>query len=154
VTLAVERDPVRIDTLPEGFPAPTGPYLTVRLPMTAYDRTRVRRRVTAPDGVEFALALPTGTRLWAGQILHAAPGKIYIVEAAPEEVLVVRPRTLREAAFAGHLIGNMHRDIDLDGEGVAALYDEWLEARLRREGLTVERETRPFRGAPLGEHVH
>ena len=154
MTPVAEKTPVLIETLPEGFPAPAGPFLTVRLPMTAHDRSRVRRRVAAPDGVEFALALPTGTRLWAGQILHAAPGKIYVVEAAPEEVLVVRPRTPREAAFAGHLIGNMHRDIDLDGEGVAALYDEALEARLRREGLVVERDTRPFRGAPLGEHVH
>lgn len=145
---------IRIETLPHTFEPPSETFETVRLPMTAEDRTRVRRRVEAPDGAELALALPTGTRLWPGQILYSGVGKVYVVDAAPEDVIVVHPKDLHEAAFVGHLIGNMHRDIDLDGDGVAALYDEVLEDRLRRAGLELTRDRRPFRGSPNGEHVH
>ncbi|MBI1354962.1 MAG: urease accessory protein UreE [Acidobacteria bacterium] len=145
---------IRIESLPDTFEPPGETFETIRLPMNAVDRTRVRRRLLAPDGVELALALPTGTRLWPGQILCSGPGKLYVVEAAPEDVLVLRPRHLREAAFAAHLIGNMHRDIDLEGEGIAALYDDALANRLTRAGLDFTRERRPFIGSPNGEHVH
>jgi len=145
---------IRIETLPHTFEPPSETFDKVALPMTAEERTRVRRRVAAPDGQELALALPTGTRLWPGQILYATQGKVYVVDAAEEDVIVIHPKDLREAAFVGHLIGNMHRDIDLDGDGVAVLYDEVLEERLLRAGLELARERRPFRGSPNGEHVH
>ncbi len=145
---------IRIETLPEAFRPPKPGFKTVRLAMTSEDRSRVRRRLVAPDGRELALALPTGTKLWPGQILHQEEDRVYVVEAAPEQVLVIQPRTLREAAEAGHLIGNMHRDIDLEGEGVAVLYDEVLEDRLRRAGMTVERDERPFHGNVSGGHTH
>ena len=57
---------IHIESLPDTFVPPGEPFETIRLPMIALDRTRVRRRVLAPDGVELALALPTGTRLWPG----------------------------------------------------------------------------------------
>jgi len=145
---------IRIETLPHTFEPPSETFEKIALPMTAEERTRVRRRVAAPDGQELALALPTGTRLWPGQILYSTRGKVYVVEAAEEDVLVIHPKDAHEAAFAGHLIGNMHRDIDLDGEGVAVLYDEVLEERLLRAGFELTRERRPFRGSPNGEHVH
>ena len=144
----------RISAVPESFAPPPRPFVTVRIPMTAEDRARVRRKITAPDGRELALALPTGTRLWPGQILLSESDRIYVVEAAPELVTVIRPRDVREAAAAGHLVGNMHRDIDLDGEGIAVLYEEVLEERLRRAGLEVERCEQPFHGNAGAGHAH
>ena len=72
----------------------------VQLPMTAHDRRRVRRLVDAPDGARLALELATGTVLLPGQVLHRIGARAYVVSAALEEVLVVRPRTIEEAAFA------------------------------------------------------
>lgn len=126
----------------------------VRVPMTAEDRRRVRRRLEAPDGTVFGLELPTGTVLQPGQVLHTTGQRAYIVDAAPEEVLVIVPRDHREAARAGHLIGNLHRDIDLDGEGIAVLWDPALEERLRGAGFMAERVRRPFCGNPPGGHGH
>jgi urease accessory protein len=145
---------IRIDELPQAFEPPHGAFERVILAMTASDRAKVRRRVVAPDGVELALALPTGTRLWPGQVLHAAPTKVYVVEAAPEEVLLIRVSNAREAAFVGHLIGNLHRDIDLEGDGIVVLYDEPMEERLLRAGLRFERAQRPFHGSAARDHVH
>jgi urease accessory protein len=127
---------------------------TIEIPMTAADRRRVRRLVAAPDGVTFPLELPTGSVLQPGQILHRTSGRAYVVAAAPEDVVVARPRSLPEAARLGHLIGNLHRDIETDGDAVVALADTALIGRLRRIGVPFDEERRAFHGRPTGDHAH
>ena len=127
---------------------------TVEIPMNAADRRRVRRLVTAPDGVQFPLALPTGTVLRPGQVLHDTSDRAYVVAAAPEDVVVLRPRTLSESARVGHVIGNLHRDIETDGDTVVALADTALIDRLRRIGVPFTEERRAFHGRAPGEHAH
>lgn len=145
---------IRVEALPRAHPDGADRRV-VALPMTAHDRRRVRRRVVAPDGAVLELALPTGTVLHVGQWLHATPARAYVVAAADEDVLVVRPRDLAEAARVGHLIGNLHRDLDVADDGtLVALSDGPLEARLRAAGLRVTAERRPFRGRAPGEHAH
>ena len=143
---------IRIQTLPHLHHFDD--YEVVELPMTSEDRQRVRRRLTASNGQEFALELPTGTTLHVGHAIYAEENKAYVVTAAPEEVLVVTPNNIEEAAFIGHLIGNLHRDIDIQTGQVIALWNAPLEQRLEKEGLSAERTLRPFRGKPPGEHSH
>jgi urease accessory protein len=126
----------------------------IRVPMSAYDRRRVRRIVDAPDGARFPLELPTGTVLHPGQELHRDGERVYVVEAAPEDVFVVRPRTIGEGARIGHLIGNLHRDVEVDGDLVVALADAALADRLRRAGVEFSADRRPFHGKAPGEHAH
>jgi urease accessory protein len=128
--------------------------ITIEIPMTAHDRRRVRRMIEAPDGLRFPLELPTGTVLQPGQVLHQTDRRAYIVAAAPEDVLVIRPRDVAEAARVGHLIGNLHRDIEADGGDVVALADAALADRLRRAGVPFVEDRRPFHGRAPGEHAH
>ncbi|HEY2434849.1 MAG TPA: hypothetical protein VGI12_19405 [Vicinamibacterales bacterium] len=141
---------VLIQELPPG--APDGEV--VEIAMTAHDRRRVRRIVEAPDGTRLALELATGTVLVPGQVLHRANGRVYVVGAAAEDVLVARPRTLEEAARVGHLIGNLHRDLEASGDVVVALADAALADRLRRAGVPFAIERRTFQGRAPGEHAH
>lgn len=127
---------------------------TVEIPMTAHDRRRVRRIVQAPDGVSFPLDLPTGTVLHPGQVLHQSGERTYVVSAAAEDVLVITPRDAGEGARVGHLIGNLHRDIDVDGVEVIALADDALADRLRRAGVAFRQDRRAFRGKAPGDHAH
>lgn len=126
----------------------------IELPMTAHDRRRVRRLVEAPDGMRLALELPTGTVLVPGQVLHRGGGRDYVVAAAPEDVIVARPRSLEEAACVGHLIGNLHRDLEAAGDLVIALADAALADRLRRAGVPFTVERRTFHGRSPGEPAH
>ena len=126
----------------------------VELPMNAHDRRRVRRLVEAPDGVVLALELPTGTILHPGQLLHHDAEAAYVVSAADEDVLVVRPRDIAEAARVAHLIGNMHRDIHVEDQEIVALADDVLADRIRKIGAAVGRARRPFHGRAPGEHAH
>ncbi|HEX6465367.1 MAG TPA: hypothetical protein VFZ98_12970 [Vicinamibacterales bacterium] len=128
--------------------------MTIEVPMTAYDRRRVRRLVEAPDGERFPLDLPTGTVLHPGQILHRNGERTYVVAAAPEDVLVIDPRDLADAARVGHLIGNLHRDIEITGAEIVALADQALADRLRRAGVPFRPDRRAFQGRAPGEHAH
>jgi urease accessory protein len=138
------------------LPADEGPASSrdVELAMSSHDRRRVRRRLVAPDGRTIELALPTGTILEVGALLCRRDGVAYRVGAAPERLLEVRPGTLAEAARVGHLIGNLHRDVDVEEDRVLALWDAPLERRLRELGLDVRVVDRPFRGRPPSEHAH
>ena len=127
---------------------------TIEIPMTAHDRRRVRRMIDAPDGARFPLELATGTVLRPGQVLHQDDGRTYVVGAAPEDVIVARPRNVAEAARVGHLIGNLHRDLEADGGDVVALADSALADRLRRAGVPFVEDRRPFHGRAPGEHAH
>ena len=126
----------------------------VELSMTAHDRRRVRRVIEAPDGTKLALALATGTVLTPGQVLYRANGCAYVVTAASEDVIVARPRTIDEAARVGHVIGNLHRDLDASAGEVVALADTALANRLRRVGVPFSVERRAFQGRAPGEHAH
>ena len=144
---------ITIESLHEQDPAAAGEEV-IELPMAAEDRRRVRRRIRAPDGMEFALCLPTGTKLMPGQALHRDTGRLYVVAAAPEDVIVIHPRDKTEAAKVGHLVGNLHRDIDCTEEAIVVLWDEPLQDRLQREGFVFERDRRPFHGNPTSGHSH
>ena len=54
----------------------------------------------------------------------------------------------------GHLIGNLHRDLEADGGEVVALADAALADRLRRAGVPFVEDRRAFHGRAPGEHAH
>jgi urease accessory protein len=126
----------------------------VELRMSAHDRRRVRRLVEAPDGAVLALELATGTILHPGQLLHHNTEAAYVVSAADEDVLVVRPRDIGESARIAHMIGNLHRDIHVEGSEIVALADATLIDRVAKSGAPFERTRRPFHGRAPGEHAH
>ena len=146
-------DTITVQQLPPSQPgAPDA--VVVPLPMTAHDRRRVRRLVDAPDGARLALELATGTVLLPGQVIYRTPAREYVVSAALEDVLVVRPRSIEEAASIGHLVGNLHRDIETRDGCVIALADTALADRLRRAGVPFSAERRAFHGRAPGDHAH
>jgi urease accessory protein UreE len=52
------------------------------------------------------------------------------------------------------LIGNLHRDIDVDGDEIVTFAESTLAERLAKSGVAVERARRPFRGRTPGDHAH
>jgi urease accessory protein len=150
VGVGFDIDLIRIETLPNSI---LDDLEIVSLEMTCADRRRVRRRINAPDGLEFGLALPTGTVLEPGTILYSNETRAYIVTAALEEVVLIHARDWSEGARIAHQIGNLHRDIQtLENFEMLALWDAPLELLLLRLGANFERTRRPFLGRPSWEH--
>jgi urease accessory protein len=117
--------------------------ITDRVALTWEQRQRSRQKLLTRQGCEIALTLPTGTRLHAGDLLPAAEGWIE-VELAPEDTLLVRPRSPQEMAFVAYQIGNRHLPLEIGEHGLKTLYESVLETYLVQQGIPVERVRQPF----------
>jgi len=123
------------------------------LVLTAEERRWGRRRVTTTGGRTLALALPTGTTLTPGEILHVGPDWYLIVEGAPEPVLAVTPTSGEEALRIAFEVGNRHFTLALDGERLLVPDDRAMDQLLTRLGVPFERAQAVF--VPIGRgHRH
>jgi urease accessory protein len=109
-----------------------------RLALTWEQRQKSRQRLVTSQGRELALALPTGTRLSAGDLLPTPDGWIE-VQLAPEDVLMIQPHSLQQAAFVAYQIGNRHLPLAIDDQGLKTPYEPVLEAYLRQQAIPVQR---------------
>jgi urease accessory protein len=114
-----------------------------RIALTWEQRQKSRQKLLTAQGQEVALALPTGTRLHAGDLLPTAEGWIE-VELAPEDVLLIRPRSLQETAFVAYQIGNRHLPLEIVDQGLKTLYEPVLETYLMQQSIPIERVQLPF----------
>ena len=121
------------------------------LVLTAEERRWGRRRVITSGGRELALALPTGSVLAPGEILHVARDWYVVVEAAEEAVLGVTPRSREEALRVAFEVGNRHFTLAVDGARLLVPDDPAMESLLWRLGVAFERTRAVF--APIG-HGH
>lgn len=125
------------------------------------------QRLTTDHGREFGVRLPKGSPdLRDGDVLLEESGGVVIVRVEGTDVIVIVPRTIAEALFVAHSLGNRHLpaqffDLYSDlgdwhgGEGMVCQYDHTVQNFLDRYGVPYQREQRvmaaPFRHA---EHTH
>lgn len=120
--------------------------------LTWEERQKSRQKLRTAPGQEIALALPTGTRLHAGDLLAIAEGWIE-VRLALEDVLFIKPRSLREAAFVAYQIGNRHLPLEIMEDGLQTLYEPVLAAYFRQQAMPTERVQRPFTPSALRQDI-
>src|SRR5438094_2219059 len=123
------------------------------LVLTAEERRWGRRRVTTQAGRTLALALPTGSVLTPGDILHVGPGWYVVIEAAREPVLAVTPRSREEALRIAFEVGNRHFTLAIDGERLLVPDDPAMDRLLARLGVAFERVEAVFDPIGMG-HRH
>jgi urease accessory protein len=123
------------------------------LSLTAEERRWGRRRVRTRGGRELALALPTGTTLQPGDVLHLEATWYVAVEAAPEPVLAVTPGSMEEALRVAFEVGNRHFTLAVDGERLLVPDDPAMAQLLARLGVPWARETSVFTPIGIG-HRH
>jgi len=123
------------------------------LTLTAEERRWGRRRARTAAGRELALALPTGSVLAAGEVLHVDRDWYVVVEAALEAVLAVAPRSAEEGLKLAFEVGNRHFALAWDGARLLVPDDPAMEQMLKRLNVPFERTRALF--APLGQgHRH
>jgi urease accessory protein len=124
-----------------------------RLLLTAEERRWGRRRVKTEKGRELALALPTGSLLTPGHVLHVGDDYYVVIEAAVEDVLAVSPRSRDEMVRVAFEVGNRHFTVAIDGDRLLVPDDIAMEQLLGRLGVPWVRDRTVF--APLGAgHRH
>ena len=123
------------------------------LVLTAEERRWGRRRARTAAGRELALALPTGSVLAAGEVLHVDRDWYVVVEAALESVLAIVPRSAEEGLKLAFEVGNRHFTLAWDGTRLLVPDDTAMEQLLKRLTVPFERTRAVF--APLGQgHRH
>jgi len=118
------------------------------LVLTADERRWGRRRVTTAAGRMLALALPTGSVLRPGAVLHVAADWFVVVECAAEPCLAVTPVSRAEALRIAFEVGNRHFNLALDGERLLVPDDPGMDILLTRMNVRFERVRAPF--VPIG----
>lgn len=118
------------------------------LVLTAEERRWGRRRVRTRAGRDLHLALPTGSRLTPGDVVHVGPDWYVRVEAATEPVLAVRPRSLEDTVRVAFEVGNRHFTLALDGDRILVPDDPAMVQLLDRLGFSCEKTRAVF--LPLG----
>jgi urease accessory protein len=118
------------------------------LVLTADERRWGRRRVTTTAGRTLALALPTGSVLKPGAILHVGLEWFVVVECAAEACLAVTPASREEALRIAFEVGNRHFNLALDGERLLVPDDPGMDILLTRMNVRFERVRAPF--VPIG----
>ena len=123
------------------------------LVLTAEERRWGRRRVTTEKGRVLALALPTGSALLPGAILHVTRDYYVVIEAASEPGLAVSPRSHAEALRVAFEVGNRHFTLAVDGDRLLVPDDPAMEQLLERLEVPWQRDHAIF--IPLGTgHRH
>jgi urease accessory protein len=117
------------------------------------DRRRGRRRVRTQKGIEIALALPTGTILKDGDILHVDDRSYIAVEAVKEEVIVIHPGNVTDCALIAYEIGNRHLPISVREGIILTPRDGLLEEFLKRSGTNYKCAEEIFEPTPKA-HAH
>ena len=98
-------------------------------------------RVATSAG-DLGIRLDGAERLCDGDVLFADDRCVIAVEVVPDDVLLVRPRTLGEALAVAHALGNRHAPLSVEGEAAIVRYAPALEALLGELDVPYERTRR------------
>ncbi len=120
-----------------------------RIAIASDDLGRRLLRLEAASGT-IGVRLHDG-RLRDGDVLFADARHVVCVAVQPEEVLVLRPRSLREALTVAHALGNRHLPVQIGDDELVVRPDPAVDAVVNELGIPAALETRrldmPFRHA-------
>ncbi|MEO6022356.1 MAG: urease accessory protein UreE [Burkholderiales bacterium] len=128
-----------------------------RLIMPFELRQKSRLRVRLESGVEVGVFLDRGTILRGGDCLKCDDGRVVRVEAALEDVYVVKCATPQELMRAAYHLGNRHVPLEVGDQWIKLKRDAVLRDMLKGLGATVsdaQLAFEPEAGAYGGGHGH
>jgi urease accessory protein len=102
-----------------------------------------RRLLRLPTSIgDLGVLFGDDTRLRDGDVLLADASRVIAVAVLPDDVLVMYPASIGEAAELGHALGNRHLPIIRDGDALVVAYSGVLAELLVKMGIRYERSAR------------
>ncbi|XOK60942.1 urease accessory protein UreE [Paenibacillus elgii] len=105
------------------------------------------QRVTTDHGKELGIRLKEAKDLVAGDILYMDDHNLIMIDVVPDDLLVIRPRTLQEMGDIAHKLGNRHLPAQFEGDAMLIQYDYLVEELLQEQGIPFSREKRQVKRA-------
>lgn len=106
------------------------------------DLAKRLHRVMSDHQNEYFIKLPVGKQLHIGDIIFETAENRVIIDVSSEDLLVIRPKTIREMGEIAHSLGNRHLPAQFDGDTMLLQYDYLVEDLLVLEQIPFTRETR------------
>jgi urease accessory protein len=119
------------------------------------ERRWMRGRFTTARGRKIGIALPTGTTIAPGSILHVGGDWYLKLEAPIEPVLEIVPSDYAEAVKIAFEVGNRHFPLALDENKIMVPDDRVMIRLMERLGVSFRRRQAVF--DPVGNtqlHQH
>jgi urease accessory protein len=119
------------------------------------ERRWLRGRFTTAQGRKIGIALPTGTTIAPGSILHVGRDWYLRLEAALEPVLEIAPSDYAEAVKIAFEVGNRHFPLALEGSKILVPDDKVMIRLMERLGVSFRYRQAVFN--PVGStqlHQH
>lgn len=139
-------------TINEKLKEPADADLTLTLPFDLRQKSRLRTRLD--NGDEAGLILPRGAVLRHGDCLRAENGSIVMVQAAMEQVSLVKSDDRLLLQRACYHLGNRHVPLQISENWVSYQQDRVLDSMLQSLGLQVTHTEQTFEPEAGAYHSH
>ena len=100
------------------------------------------QRVKTDHGHEIGIRLKNPVDLQYGDILYEDDNNRIVVDVNSEDILVIRPRSLKEMGDIAHQLGNRHLPAQFTETEMLVQYDYLVEDLLKSLGIPHSREDR------------
>src|SRR4051812_985050 len=114
---------------------------------------RIQRLITN-HGREIGVRLKEAIALTDGDILYLDKRTAIVVSVLEDDLLVIRPRNLKQMGEIAHQLGNRHLPAQFEGDEMLVQYDRLVEELLQQLDIPYERAKRKVRQAfrHVGHH--
>ena len=131
-------------------------YKNDTLTLTWEQRRQGHGRRTSDSGLEFAISLPGGTILKAGDCMVLEPERTIVrVNVAPEAVYIVCPQRPQDWAYYAYHVGNRHQEVMIGETELIFLQNPAVRSLLEQLHAHFEADERPFTAALVNVgHFH
>ncbi|KFE42523.1 urease accessory protein UreE [Staphylococcus agnetis] len=100
------------------------------------------QRVTTDHGTEIGIRLNQPIDLQYGDILYRDESNMIIIDVNSEDIIAIKPRSLKEMGDIAHQLGNRHLPAQFTDTEMLVQYDYLVEDLLKGLGILYEREAR------------
>jgi urease accessory protein len=125
-----------------------------RVYLTSDDLVKRIQRVTTDHGKEVGIRLKEQKDLMDGDILYMDDRNMIIVNVTADDLLVLRPVSMKQMGEIAHQLGNRHLPAQFEGEEMLVQYDYLVEDLLKQLEIPYAREKRTVKQAfrHIGHH--
>lgn len=100
------------------------------------------QRVTTDHGTEIGIRLNQPIDLQYGDILYRDDKNMIIIDVNSEDIIAIRPRSIKEMGDIAHQLGNRHLPAQFTETEMLVQYDYLVEDLLKGLSIPYEREAR------------
>jgi urease accessory protein len=131
-------------------------YIRDTLTLRWEERRQGHGRRISDGGVEFAISLPGGTILKAGDCMILERERTIVrIKEAPEPVYVVCPKTPQDWAYYAYHVGNRHQEVMIGETELIFLQNPAVQSLLEQLHAHFGTDKRPFTAALVNVgHFH